>query len=100
MMMTLRRQGRRDGAAGQDGTRQRRVWRVRNSGRATSAMRADRMHGLNFLGTTTPMEASKTLMTGRHDDHSLVQACREGQIEAFGILVRRHQDRLYPTIVR
>ena len=63
-------------------------------------MRANRMHGLNFLGTTTPMEASKTLMTGRHDDHSLVQACREGQIEAFGILVRRHQDRLYPTIVR
>ena len=53
-----------------------------------------------FFGTSTPMEASKTLMTGRQDDHSLVQACREGQIEAFGTLVRRHQDRLYPTIVR
>jgi RNA polymerase sigma-70 factor (ECF subfamily) len=39
-------------------------------------------------------------MTGCHDDHSLVQACRGGQTEAFGILVRRYQDRLFPTIVR
>jgi RNA polymerase sigma-70 factor, ECF subfamily len=34
------------------------------------------------------------------DDHSLVQACRAGHTEAFGTLVRRHQDRLYPTILR
>ena len=34
------------------------------------------------------------------DDHSLVQACRAGQTEAFGTLVRRYQDRLYPTILR
>jgi RNA polymerase sigma-70 factor (ECF subfamily) len=34
------------------------------------------------------------------DDHSLVQACRAGQTEAFGLLVERHQDRLYPTILR
>jgi RNA polymerase sigma-70 factor (ECF subfamily) len=34
------------------------------------------------------------------DDLSLVQACRAGQTEAFGTLVRRHQDRLYPTILR
>jgi RNA polymerase sigma-70 factor (ECF subfamily) len=34
------------------------------------------------------------------DDQSLVQACRAGQTEAFGVLVQRYQDRLYPTIVR
>jgi RNA polymerase sigma-70 factor (ECF subfamily) len=39
-------------------------------------------------------------MTGCHDDLSLVNACRSGQTEAFGVLVRRYQDRLYPTILR
>jgi RNA polymerase sigma-70 factor, ECF subfamily len=34
------------------------------------------------------------------DDHSLVQACRAGQTEAFGALVARYQDRLYPTVLR
>jgi RNA polymerase sigma-70 factor (ECF subfamily) len=34
------------------------------------------------------------------DDHSLVQACRAGQTEAFGTLVGRYQDRLYPTVLR
>jgi RNA polymerase sigma-70 factor (ECF subfamily) len=34
------------------------------------------------------------------DDQSLVQACRAGQTEAFGGLVQRYQDRLYPTILR
>ncbi len=41
------------------------------------------------------MEMSRFL-----DDHSLVQACRAGQTEAFGILVVRYQERLYPTILR
>src|SRR3954453_15785862 len=39
-------------------------------------------------------------MTGGHDDLSLVDACRAGQTEAFGVLVRKYQDRLYPTILR
>lgn len=39
-------------------------------------------------------------MTGCHDDLMLVEACRAGQTEAFGILVRRYQDRLYSTIIR
>ncbi len=39
-------------------------------------------------------------MTGCSDDHSLVQACRMGQTEAFGALVRRYQQRLYPTVLR
>lgn len=34
------------------------------------------------------------------DDLSLVKACRAGHTEAFGTLVRRHQDRLFPTILR
>jgi RNA polymerase sigma-70 factor, ECF subfamily len=34
------------------------------------------------------------------DDHSLVQECRAGQTEAFGTLVARYQERLYPTILR
>ena len=39
-------------------------------------------------------------MAGRSDDQSLIEACRAGQVEAFGILVRRYQDRLYPTLLR
>jgi RNA polymerase sigma-70 factor (ECF subfamily) len=34
------------------------------------------------------------------DDHSLVEACRSGRTEAFGSLVERYQDRLFPTILR
>lgn len=34
------------------------------------------------------------------DDLSLVRACRAGQTEAYGELVRRHQARLYPTVLR
>jgi RNA polymerase sigma-70 factor, ECF subfamily len=40
------------------------------------------------------------LIFGYQDDYSLVEVCRAGQSEAFGVLVRRYQDRLYPTIAR
>jgi len=39
-------------------------------------------------------------MFGSLDDLSLVEACRGGQTEAYGDLVCRYQDRLYPTILR
>ncbi len=39
-------------------------------------------------------------MFGSLDDLSLVEACRGGQTEAFGALVRRYQDRLYATVLR
>lgn len=39
-------------------------------------------------------------MIGRDDDQSLVEACRAGDPDAFGVLVRRYQDRLYPTVLR
>jgi len=39
-------------------------------------------------------------MTRNVDDLSLVQACRAGRTEAYGLLVRSCQDRLYPTILR
>ena len=34
------------------------------------------------------------------DDYSLVEACRAGRTEAFGVLVERYQRRLYPTVLR
>lgn len=39
-------------------------------------------------------------MSGCDDDKSLIDACRAGNREAFGVLVTRYQDRLYPTIFR
>jgi RNA polymerase sigma-70 factor (ECF subfamily) len=40
------------------------------------------------------------VITGNTDDQSLIDACRAGQTEAYGVLVRRYQDRLYPTVLR
>jgi RNA polymerase sigma-70 factor (ECF subfamily) len=45
-------------------------------------------------------ERPRLLMFGCHDDKSLIEACRAGNTEAFGFLVSRYQDRLYPTIFR
>lgn len=39
-------------------------------------------------------------MTGSNDDLSLIAECRAGRTEAFGALVERYQDRLYPTALR
>ena len=39
-------------------------------------------------------------MTGSDDELSLIEACRAGQTEAFGVLVQRYQNRLYPTMLR
>ncbi len=39
-------------------------------------------------------------MTGSTDDLSLIADCRAGRTDAFGPLVQRYQDRLYPTAVR
>jgi RNA polymerase sigma-70 factor (ECF subfamily) len=39
-------------------------------------------------------------MLAPDDDNTLVDACRSGKTEAFGVLVRRYQDRLYPTVLR
>ena len=39
-------------------------------------------------------------MSGSTDDQDLIDACREGKTDAFGVLVRRYQDRLYPTLFR
>lgn len=40
------------------------------------------------------------MMTQSPEDRCLIEACRAGQTEAFGVLVRRYQDRLYPTLLR
>ena len=34
------------------------------------------------------------------DDGVLIQRCRQGQRDAFGLLVRRYQDRLFNTVCR
>lgn len=34
------------------------------------------------------------------DDYRLIDACLQGDTEAFGLLVRRYQDRLYHTVYR
>ena len=39
-------------------------------------------------------------MFGCNDDQCLIDACRAGKTEAFGVLVSRYQDRLYPTVLR
>jgi RNA polymerase sigma-70 factor (ECF subfamily) len=39
-------------------------------------------------------------MIGRDDDQCLIDACCAGETDAFGVLVRRYQDRLYPTLLR
>jgi RNA polymerase sigma-70 factor (ECF subfamily) len=47
-----------------------------------------------------PGERPKKVMSGSPDDDRLIAACRSGKTEAFGVLVRRYQDRLYPTVFR
>lgn len=39
-------------------------------------------------------------MSGNFDDLGLIDACRSGETEAYGLLVTRYQDRLYPTALR
>src|SRR4051794_29633489 len=39
-------------------------------------------------------------MSGYIEDQELIEACRSGKTEAFGVLVRRYQDRLFPTVLR
>lgn len=39
-------------------------------------------------------------MTGADDDQVLIAECRAGRTDAFGSLVKRYQDRLYPTALR
>ncbi len=53
-----------------------------------------------FRELTANLKRRIMVMSRFVDDHSLVQACRAGQTEAFGALVARYQDRLYPTVLR
>lgn len=56
--------------------------------------------GCGRRGTSGRRGASKIVMNERTDDPGLVEACRAGRPEAFGELVRRYQNRLYPTLLR
>lgn len=39
-------------------------------------------------------------MSDSPDDRQLIEASLAGETEAFGVLVQRYQDRLYPTLLR
>ena len=53
-----------------------------------------------FWELTANLKRRIMVMSRFLDDHSLVQECRAGQTEAFGTLVARYQERLYPTVLR
>lgn len=53
-----------------------------------------------LFGTARGPGASNLTMSSCIDDRSLIDACRAGKTEAYGILVKRYQDRLYPTVLR
>src|SRR6185312_10115121 len=51
-------------------------------------------------GTFGVLQRLRPLMIPSDDDNTLIDACRTGKTEAFGVLVNRYQDRLYPTVLR
>src|SRR5512135_1824709 len=57
-------------------------------------------------GAADPLEPRRVgerltpVMSGSTDDQGLIEACRAGKTEEYGTLVRRYQDRLYPTVLR
>ena len=46
------------------------------------------------------LERPRPVMTEPNDDQGLIDACRAGKTEAYGLLVQRYQGRLYPTVLR
>lgn len=46
------------------------------------------------------LERPRPVMTEPKDEQGLIEACRAGKTEAYGLLVQRYQDRLYPTVLR
>src|SRR4051812_4254392 len=56
--------------------------------------------GLQVSGTAAGPGASKLVMSRCLEDDRLIAACRDGKTEAFGVLVHRYQERLYPTVFR
>src|SRR5262249_5466148 len=53
-----------------------------------------------FLDPRRARERPRLLMCACLDAQCLIDACRAGKTEAFGVLVNRYQDRLYPTLFR
>ncbi len=51
-------------------------------------------------GTFHPAVASNMPEKAPPDDQRLIAACLQGQTEAYGMLVRRHQDRLFGALFR
>ncbi len=55
---------------------------------------------LHFGNSWRALGVQEAVITRMEDDLGLVSACRAGELEAFGALVHRYQDRLYPTLFR
>src|SRR5437763_1709684 len=56
---------------------------------------------VRFPGTPPVVAASnKVKVVVSADDHDLIDACLNGDTAAFGVLVQRHQERLYYTVYR
>jgi RNA polymerase sigma-70 factor (ECF subfamily) len=54
-----------------------------------------------FPGTSPAANSSEGCVEAvSADDHPLILACLQGDTTAFGVLVRRYQDRLYNTVYR
>src|SRR5262249_34830579 len=67
----------------------------RQSGMMSAATQA------RFPGTPVVVAASKKVKeVVSADDHDLIAGCLDGDTAAFGVLIRRYQDRLYHTVYR
>ena len=53
----------------------------------------------DFAELFLSLSRRRNVMTTSPDDHMLVEACRAGQTEAFGVLVQRYQERLYQVLL-
>lgn len=51
-------------------------------------------------GNWSEVEHVSSIETVNNTDIEIIDACLQGHTEAFGVLVIRHQDRLYNTLVR
>ncbi len=53
-----------------------------------------------FWELTQPVEHLRGMAQKPLDDLTLIRMCRGGSTDAFGVLVRRYQEKLYPTVHR
>jgi RNA polymerase sigma-70 factor, ECF subfamily len=78
-------------------------WQVVEDMMKAAALAAFRADGEGSSESEEPSRDRRRLillMSGYINDQTLIAACRAGETGAYGLLVRRYQDRLYPTVLR